>query len=185
MEDREIVRLYFRRDETAIRETQKKYSRPCTAVSMNILHNASDAEECVADTWIRTWNSVPPEKPKSLKAYVLKIVRNLSFDRWEKDHAAKRGGGQIAYVLDELSECIPAKNSVEKDVSLNLLSEEISSFLKHGNSRDSSIFVRRYFFAEPVSEIAERFELTESNVTTILFRMRRDLKRHLEKEGFL
>ena len=127
----------------------------------------------------------PPEKPKSLKAYVLKIVRNLSFDRWEKDHAAKRGGGQIAYVLDELSECIPAKNSVEKDVSLNLLSEEISSFLKHVNSRDSSIFVRRYFFAEPVSEIAERFELTESNVTTILFRMRRDLKRHLEKEGFL
>lgn len=185
MEDRQIISLYFERDERALKETENSYGHACRAVSLNILHNGADAEECVNDTWIRTWNSIPPQKPKSLKAYVLKIVRNISFDRWEKEHAAKRGGGQFTAVLDELSECVPSSANVEQEVSQKLLSEAISAFLKGRNRRDSSLFVRRYFFAEPVSVIAEQAGIAPNNVTSILYRLRCDLKTYLEKEGFL
>lgn len=185
MEDSRIVELYWQKNTDAIKESNRKYGAYCFAIADNILHNKEDSEECVNDTWLNAWNAIPPQKPAKLRMFLAKITRNLSFNRFNALSAKKRGGGEIVLVLDELSECIPSESNVESAYEAKELGQCIRLFVRTLPERDGNVFVRRYFFTEPVSEIARRYGLTENNVMVILSRIRKKLKTHLIKEGFI
>ncbi len=183
MEDKQIVDLYFERSESAITETDKKYGRYCHAIAYRILKNIEDAKEIVNDTYLKTWNTIPPNRPDPLKSYVGMISRQLSLDRYEGYHAQKRGG-QVSIVLDELTECIPVGNSGEDIGESVALSEALSRFLRTLPQKTRNIFVRRYFYMSSVAEIARDFSMKENNVTMYLLRTRKKLEQYLKKEGF-
>ena len=184
MEDTQIVALYWNKDESAIRETGRKYGAYCYTIAHNILHNKEDAEECVNDTWFHAWNSIPPHRPAKLSIFLAKITRNLSFNRFNARSAAKRGGGELPLVLDELAESLPSESDTESQYAAKVLGECIRDFVRTLPEREGNVFLRRYFFTESIAEIARRNGLTENNVTVILSRTRTKLKTHLIKEGF-
>lgn len=183
MEDCKIIRLYWGRSEEAIAETKEKYGRYCYTISYNILENHQDAEECVSDTWLRAWNSMPPQKPKCLKAFLGAITRNLSLNRRTGWEAARRGRGQTALALEELQDCIPAPGRVEEAMEEKLVLEILNQFLKEMKKEKRQIFVERYWYLKPVKEIAAGHGISESKAVSILFRLRKELKKCLEKEG--
>lgn len=184
MEDAEIIRLYWLRNETAIAESEKAYGAYCFTVANNLLDSPPDAEECVNDTWLKAWGAIPPARPKYLRLFFGRIARNLAFDRWRHDGCAKRGGGEVELVLDELTECVSDTESPEDVLQNNALRESLNRFLNRLSPREHRIFLRRYFYAESVKAIADRYDLRESNVLSILSRTRKKLKEHLQKEGF-
>ncbi len=186
MEDKCIVDLYVSRDERAIAESESKYGRYCLQVAMNILDNHQDAEECVNDAFLRAWNAIPPEQPVKLGAYLAKITRNLSLDRFKAAHTAKRGQSQFLVSLDELSECIPAggfEGNVEAEAESARVGMLINDFLHRTKAEAREVFICRYFYSETIGEIARRYGLTESKVKTILYRTRNKLRKYLESEG--
>ena len=185
MEDRQIIELYWQRNADAISETAGKYGAYCFQVADNILRDAGDSEECVNDTWLRAWDAMPPERPDVLRMFLAKITRNLSFDRFNARNAKKRGGGEIALVLDELEECLADGTDVETAYEGKELGQCIRRFVQGLSERDGNVFVRRYFFTDPVAAIARRYGLTENNVMVILSRTRKKLKLELMKEGYL
>lgn len=184
MNDNQIVQMYWNRDENAIAVTSKKYGSYCLSIARNILGNHEDAEECVNDTYLNTWNSIPPNRPEKLSTYLGKIVRNHSFNLYKKNKAEKRGAGQIRVVLDELSELIADSNSPEEAWDCKLLSEAINAFLSELPADKRNIFVCRYWYADSVKDIAERFSMTENNVSVTLNRLRTKLHDYLLKRGF-
>ena len=192
MEDIEIIRLYQNRSENAIAESHKKYGSYCFTVANNILANREDSEECVNDTWLRTWNVIPPKCPDRLKMFFAKITRSLSIDKLRYRNRKKRsenagqksGQGEFPLALDELRECVPAGNHVEDSFDEKLLSESIDAFLRGIPTRDRQLFLLRYFFTEPVSKIAPQFGMSENAVSVSLHRTRSKLKAHLQKEEF-
>lgn len=184
MEDSQIVELYWQRNGDAISETANQYGAYCFAIAENILHNTEDSEECVNDTWLHAWNAIPPQRPNVLRLFLAKITRNLSFDRFNARNAEKRGGGGIALVLDELGECLDGGADAEAAYEAKELRQCIRRFVRALPERDGNVLVRRYFFAEPVADIAKRYGLTENNVMVILSRTRRKLKACLLKEGY-
>ena len=184
MEDIEIVNLYWERNPNAIKETTSKYGRYCKSIAKNILGNNEDAEECVNDTYLNAWNSIPPHRPSVLSTYLGKITRNLSFDRFRNRNADKRGGGEIELVLDELAECVSGTESVEQEIEKNELVRTINSFLETLSQEKCSIFLCRYWYAIPISEIAKRFDMTEGNVSVTLNRIRSKLKIYLIERGY-
>ena len=184
MEDHRIIELYWQRNEDAIKETDRKYGAYCFTIADNILFNTEDAEECVNDTWLRVWNTIPPQKPDKLQMFLAKITRNLSFNRFQARSAKKRGGGEIVFVLDELAECLAGEANVEREYEAKELGQSIRLFVRALPEREGNVFVRRYFFTELVSEIAQKYALTENHVMVILSRTRKKLKKHLIKEGF-
>ena len=183
MEDNRIIELYMERSERAIEETAKKYGRYCHYIAFGILEDDEDAKECVNDTYLRTWNAIPPARPNLLRTFLGKIVRNLSLNRYEKMTAEKRGGGQVPLVLSELEECIPAGNDTEQIVTDLVLKNVLNEFLKDLPQEIRKLFVRRYFYLSPVKEIAADFQMSENQVTVRLFRTREKLRVLLEKEG--
>ena len=183
MEDNAIVDLYWSRSEDAIEETDKKYGAYCRQVSYNILRSPQDADECVNDTWLRAWNAMPPQRPNILSAFLGKITRNLSLDRFRVSRAGKRGGGQLPVALDELGDCIPDGSSVEEQVALKELSRLLDRFLRNLPERECCIFLRRYWFVDSTREIALRYNMAEGSVKSTLHRTRQKLKVFLEKEG--
>ena len=185
MEDSRIIELYWQRSENAITETDKKYGAYCSTVAFNILLNQEDAEECVNDTWLGAWDAIPPNRPSILRAFLAKITRNLSIKRLEKKLAEKRGGMAEFIVLDELEECIGDQTDVEGIVESHALEELIRRFVRDLPERDGNIFVRRYFYTDPVASIAERYRISENHVMVILSRTRKKLKKELIKEGFI
>lgn len=184
MEDIRIVELYWQKNEDAIKESNGKYGAYCFAIANNILHNKEDSEECVNDTWLNAWNAIPPQKPTKLQMFLAKITRNLSFNRFNARFAEKRGGGEIILVLDELAECLASESDVESECEAKELGRCIQMFVRSLPERDGNVFVRRYFFTEPVAEIAKRYSITDNNVMVILSRTRKKLKIHLIKERF-
>lgn len=184
MEDHEIVELYWQKNADAISETAAKYGAYCLTIAHNILRNDEDAEECVNDTWLHAWNAIPPQHPRVLRMFLARITRNLSFDRFRARNAEKRGGGEIALVLDELGECLGDGTSAEAAFEAEELRQCIRRFVRALPGRDGDVLVRRYFFAEPVADIAKRYGLTENNVMVILSRTRKKLKAQLVKEGY-
>lgn len=184
MDDNQIIALYWNRAESAITETDKKYGSYCLSVADNILSNHEDAKECVNDTWLRAWQTIPPGRPVQLKLFLAKITRNLSFDKWKERYAKKRGGGAFPVVLDELAECISSSCDVEKELEVLELAGSINQFLHTLPKRECHIFLRRYFYAESVEDIAKRYDLKKSNVLVILSRTRKKLRVHLDKEGY-
>lgn len=183
MDDSKIIELYWDRSEQAISETSKKYGRYCHYIAYNILHNDEDSEECVNDTYLRAWDSIPPQRPNKLQTFLGKITRNLSLNKWEKLSAEKRGAGQISVVLDELTECIPAEEDTTNTVENMVIRNVLDRFLDELPTDTRKMFVRRYFYMSPVKEIANEYGLSESKVTVTLFRTRKKLKTALEKEG--
>ncbi len=182
MKDNEIIDLYWERKETAIAESADKYGSYCHSISYNILHNNEDADECVNDTWLGAWKSMPPQRPERLSTYLGKITRNLSLNRFKKYTAEKRGLGQTELVLSELEDCIPDETSVEQIVDEMLLVKTINDFLYTQPEQKRNIFIRRYWYLFPIKDIAAVYDMSESKVASLLFRMRNDLKTHLEKE---
>ena len=184
MDDRMILALYNRRDEQAIAETSRKYGEYCFTVANRILADEQDSEECVNDTWLRAWNAIPPAMPGCLRLFLAKITRNLAFDRYKAANRQKRGDGELTIALEELSECLPDGSSVELQVEEKELVRSINRFLRSIGERECNLFVRRYFYAEPVKDIALRFGLKEGNVQKILSRTRVKLRNYLESEGY-
>ena len=189
MEDREIVALYWARNEQAIRETENKYARYLLTIARNVLVSAEDGQECVNDTYLRAWNSMPDNRPDSLSAYLGKITRNLAIDVYRKTVTDKRQGSQYALSLEELAEDLPgempaAAGSVEDDVMAGELSKAISAFLRGRDPERRNLFISRYFFMDEPKEIAGRTGMNEATVRSTLLRERRALKEYLEREGF-
>ena len=182
--DETIVRMFFERNEQALTEVLEKYGSYVRSIARNILGNHEDIEECVNDTWLQAWKSIPPNHPADLKAYLGKITRNLSFNRYQKEHALKRGGGEIDAVLDELEECIPGGSEPEEEILKQELAMEINAFLTKLPKEKRNLFVSRYYFADSIPAIANRFGISENAVSVRLNRLRKQLKAHLKERGF-
>ena len=187
MDDSAIVELYLSRSENAIDETAKKYGGYCMTVAENILHDRSDSEECVNDTYLRAWNSIPPHKPKMLGTFLGKITRNLAIGKYRGENAQKRGGGQVALALDELAECVTADavDPAEKVTDDIALRGAINRFLASLSDDARLIFMRRYWYLCSVAEIADDLGVGESRVKMSLLRSREKLRAFLEKEGIV
>lgn len=185
MTDARIVELYWERSERAIEETDHKYGPYCRTIAYNILRSHEDAEESVNDTYLRAWDSMPPEKPGILSAFLGKICRRLSIDRWRRSSAEKRGGGEVPLALEELSYCIPAgSGNPAEEAELRELQWLYERFLLSLPATERRVFLCRYWYMDPISSIALRFGFTESKVTSMLHRTREKFKAVLEKEGF-
>ena len=185
MEDSKILDMYFERKESAIDETRLKYGNRLLKTSRNILHSNEDAEECVNDTLLKAWEVIPPNRPTMFGAFLAKIARNLSINKWEAKSAAKRGGGETNLMLSELEECLPSKNNPEKEYEANQITEAINAFLATLDKPARVAFVLRYFHGESIRAISGRFSTTESKIKSILFRTRKKLNEHLKKEGIV
>lgn len=183
MEDEQIIQLYFRRSEDAIAETAVKYGYYCRNISYGILRNMEDAEECETDTYLRVWNSIPPEHPRYFSAYLGKIVRNLSLSRYRRTTAKFRGGSQVRLAYEELEHCIPSIYNVEETVEETVLVYALENFLRHMPQEKRRVFLLRYWYFRTIPEICDQLQMSEAKVRSMLFRMRKDLKKHLEKEG--
>lgn len=184
MTDKEIITLFFQRDERAIEQAKEKYGTYCQKIAVQILQDHQDCEECFNETLLRVWNSIPPHEPKNLKLYIATITRNLAFSYYRVKTAQKRGGAEVNLALEELSECISSSEMLEDTVLAQDLGDVINRFLATLSLRDRNVFLRRYFFTEDTKDIAIRYKLRESNVHMILSRTRKKLKRHLQEEGY-
>lgn len=184
MTDQQIITLYWERDERAIRETDDRYGAYCRTIAQNILHDPQDAEESANDTWFRAWNAIPPARPRQLKWFLAKITRNLALDRFKAQNAEKRKSGETALILDELEECLPAQNDTQQQIEAHELQGCINRFVHNLPAREGNVFIRRYFFAESIPEIAKKYRLSQNHISVILSRTRKRLKDHLEKEGY-
>ena len=183
MDDKAIIDLFWERSERAITETAKKYGSFCHNISYRILKNSQDAEECVNDTWLRAWDSIPPRRPERLAVYLGKITQNLSLDRYRHYSAEKRKIAQTAEVFEELFECVSGGDNVSDHVDRMILTELIEKFLRKQSEENRNIFIRRYWYYDSVREIAADFGVNERSIATVLFRMRAQLKKELLKEG--
>ncbi len=183
MEDSEIVQLYWDRSEEAIAETSVKYGAYCHSISYGILRNSQDAEECVTDTYLKAWNVMPPQKPVCLPAFLGKIARNLSLDRYRRRTAKMRGYGQVTLALEELEWSIPAPDTVTRTVEAAELTRVLDGFLENLPQEKRRVFLLRYWYFRSVQEIAEGLHITQAKVTSILHRTRKELKSYLEEEG--
>ncbi len=184
MDDAKIVQMYFDRDEQAIPATADKYGNYCTSIANNILGNHEDAEECVNDTYLNTWNSIPPHRPKMLSTFLGKIVRNLAFNRYKRNTADKRGGGEITAVLDELANCVSGNDDVEQAYEYKELTAGINDFLATLPAEKRNIFVCRYWYTDSIADIAARFDMTYSAVSMMLNRLRTKLHNYLIERGY-
>ena len=178
MEDYQIVDLYWARKEKAIAETDKKYGKMLHSLSYSLLSSHQDAEECVNDTYLGAWNTIPSAKPMYLGAFLSKITRRLSIDRWRREHREKRGG--IGGVVEELTECIPDANTPAEEYERGLLRSELNAFLHSLTEEKRAMFVRRYFYAQSTSTIASEMGVGEAKVKVVLHRLREQLKTRLE-----
>ena len=182
MEDSKIVELFYERSEQAIIELSRKYDRLCKKIAKNILGNSLDAEECVNDAYLGVWNTIPPQNPNPLITYVCKIVRNTAVKKYHNNTAIKRNA-HYDVSLDELENCFCELNTAEDEYSLKLLSEEIDKFLDTLDKENRVIFIRRYWYADSVADIAKRLGYTEGKVKTVLFRMRKKLGEYIAGQG--
>ena len=183
MEDSDILGLYFDRDETAITETRSKYGLRIFKVCINILRAKEDAEECVNDTLLKAWAAIPPSRPERLGAFLAKIARNLSINKWHSKGAAKRGGGEASLILSELEDSIPAPGGPEQEYESARVQEAINACLATMDKASRAAFVLRYFHGESIRGVCQRFGISESKAKSILFRARKKLGAYLEKEG--
>ena len=185
MEDSQIVELYWKRSESAVSETAAKYGKYCYRIALNILGNREDAEESVNDTWFNVWNALPPHRPNVLCTFLGKITRRISIDKWRRYTADKRGGGETALVLDELEDCVASGQNVEREVEEHELAAALNRLLSSLSTDVRDVFICRYFFLLPITEICKSFDYSQSKTKSMLSRTRRKLQEYLEKEGLL
>ena len=184
MEDSKIIGLFFERSEQAVEELNRKYGPAIRKTAANILSDRLDVEECINDTYLRAWNSIPPQNPNPLVSYVCKIARNLALDRYHANSAAKRNGN-YDLILDEMEECIPSNLNVETEYDAKELSAAINRFLAGLPRDDRFLFVRRYWYGDSVNDLSVMTAGSTNRISVRLFRLREKLKKTLIKEGFL
>ena len=184
MDDKAIIALFFARDESAIAETDRAHGAVLRRMAVNILSVFDDAEECVSDTYLRAWNTIPPTVPASLRAYLGRIVRNLSLDRRRSQSAQKRYGGMEA-LTDELEDCVPSPGTVEGEVEAAEMGAAIGRWLSQLGADDRALFVRRYWYGDAVKSLAAELGCTESQMAQRMLKLRKSLKRALEKEELI
>lgn len=182
MEDLQIIALFFARDESAIVQTDRKYGRRLHLLSLNVTENDSDAQECVNDTYLEAWNRIPPHRPQGLFGYLAKIARHKSLDLLDRYQAQKRSAMVIA-LSKELEACIPAPSNIERELEREQIRSALRSFLKTLDEKNQYIFVRRYFYMDPVAQIADSMKKSEGSISASLHRSRQKLRAHLKKEG--
>ena len=182
MQDNELLKMYFDRNEQAISETAEQYGRYCMYIADNILQNRQDSEECVNDAYVTLWNTIPPQKPQSLKAYLAKVLRNAALSMVRKHNAKQRGSGAVDEIIDELREA--ETDTPESITDAKMMSELINGFVKGLEKQQRIIFVKRYWYLCPSKQIAKECDLSVGNVNMTLHRLRQQLKNYLEQEGF-
>lgn len=180
MNDIQIIELYFRRNEQAIAESQSKYGRYCTVIANNILFSKEDSEECVNDTWLQAWNTIPPKKPSKLSLFFGKITRNLAINMYRKNSAEKRGGHGTDLCLEELEECVGKGESIGDALELK---EALDRFMETLKPKPKKIFMTRYWYMLPIKDTAKACGVSEGAAKMSLKRTRTELKEFLEKEG--
>ena len=183
MDDDRIVALYWSRSEAAITETAAKYGSYLRSISFSILGSREDAQECVNDTYHDAWNAMPPHRPSVLSAFLGKITRRISIDRWRKRNAEKRGGGELPLALEELEECVSGSGSVEDAVQRKELEQLLDRFLDALPVTERRVFLRRYWYLDSVQSIARQFGFSRSKTASMLFRCRNKLQKFLQQEG--
>ncbi len=182
--DTEIISLFNSRDERALSAVSEKYGSNCSRIAKNILKNDQDAEECVNDTYLKVWESIPPEHPDSLCAYVTRVTRNKAIDRYRSERSEKRGGGEVPLIIDELEECVTDSGSVELAAERHELLKAINEFLESLPAPKRIAFVSRYCLCETVASIAKRLGVTQNNVSVNLGRTRKSLTEFLKRKGY-
>jgi len=185
MTEQNILELYFSRDEAAIYETEQKYGTYCFSIANNILADNEDSKECVNDTYLETWNRIPPTRPSSLKAYLGKLCRHISISRYRYRKAKKRGNSVVCLCIDELSECVPADLDLESSVEAKTLVKFLDNFLFSLPERERNLFTARYWYCVGTAELARGFGINENTVKTLLRRTRKALYDAMEKEGWI
>lgn len=185
MNDDSIVKLYWMRDESAITATEEKYGAYLMKIAGNILTLPEDAEESVNDTYLAAWNSIPPQKPAVLSTYLGKLTRRISVSIFRKRHADKRRDGEFALALTEIENIISDTATPEALLDASLLGEAINKFLRTLGTDERRVFIGRYFYMDPLSEVAAYCGMSESRAKSMLFRTRQKLKEYLKKEGFV
>ena len=185
MDDGQIVALYFARSEQALAETEAKYGRYCHAVAANILPDGRDAAEAVSDAYMAAWRSIPPHRPEALGAYLAKLTRRAALKRWRAANAQKRGGGQTEAALEELAQVLPGGTDPAQAAEGQALTECLDRFLATLPETERRVFLRRYWYLDPIGAICQRFGFSQSKVKSMLARTRAKLAACLQKEGFL
>lgn len=184
MDDKTIVDLYFLRNEDAIGLTEEKYGPYCYSIAYNILSNREDAQESVSDTYLAAWNAIPPRRPSVFSAFLGKLTRHISIDRWRQRTAAKRGGGEVAVALEELSECVAGLQNIELEYERKELMKAYTRFLKELPETERRVFLGRYWYMESIEAIATKFGFSQSKVKMLLQRTRIKLRLRFEEEGY-
>lgn len=184
MDDNEIIGLFLARDEGAIEAASREYGAYCAAIANGILDDPGAAEECVNDVWLKCWQSIPPQRPRSLKGFAGRIARNLALSVRRAQAAEKRGGGQVQLALDELSEVVSGGETPEGALDRQAFRAALDGFLADLPQRNWSLFLRRYWYLDSVERLAKQFGMSKTQVTTTLHRLRQRLRAHLEQEGF-
>ncbi len=185
MEDRQIVELFFNRDENAVAQSEQKYSLYCRSVASRILDSAEDADEAINDTWLAAWNCIPPHEPSCLRTFLGRLTRNISLKKVRSEKAKKRGAAEVRVVFEEVEEWLADDHNVEQEISEKALADSINAFLDTLSDTERDVFVRRYYYIQPIAEIAEFHGFSESKVKSMLFRIRKKLYNRLKKENFL
>ena len=183
LEDSKIIELFFARVEQAIVELSAKYGTVCNRIARNILKNDLDAEECVNDTYLAAWNTIPPQNPDPLRTYIFRIVRNTAIAKYHANTSEKRNS-YYDVALEELENCLAASSTVEQEIAADELSKQIDCFLATLDEDSQMLFVRRYWYSDSISDLAERFHISNSNVSVRLSRIRNKLQIYLQKEGY-
>ncbi len=184
IEDEKIIELFWKRSEEAVGQTEAKYGRYLLSVAGNILSNEQDCQECVNDALLAAWNAIPPARPPVFKLFLARVTRNIAVSKWRNLTAGKRGSGQVELVLDEIRE-IPSGRDIADEVADNMaLSQAISSFLRSKSRKERIVFTKRYWLFMTTRQIAANVGMSESNVRVMLHRMRKELRKHLIKEGY-
>ena len=184
MTDKEIIALYFKRSENAIEQTDVKYGKLCHSISINILNDTRDSEECVNDTYLTLWNKIPPKEPNPFKAYICRIIKNLSLKKYEFNHAKKRNSEYEAS-LDELEECVSDGTEASESVEFKELQMAIDMFLSELLEKKRILFLRRYWFLQPVKELAKDYGITEKTASMRLSRLREKLQQYLQEKELI
>lgn len=184
LSDEEIVELYWKREERAIAQTDAKYGRYLFKIAYNILHDRPDCEECLNDTYLGTWNRIPPARPNAFQIFLSKIMRNIAVDRFRRNSVKRKIPSSLMSSLDELDECVSYEPSVEEAYAIEQLKRILNSYLRSLSDRDATVFICRYYYADSIADIAEMLNVSERTVNRILATLRNGLKDCLEKEGY-
>ena len=184
MSDDKIVELYWQREEKAIEYTDAKYGRYLYTIAYNIVHNRPDCEECLIDTYLGTWTSIPPTRPKAFQAFISKIMRNVAVRKFRRNNADKRIPSSMTVSLEEMDDCVAYNSSVDEEYAIRELTRILNKYLSELPERDATIFISRYYYSDSLEELSKMLGVSERTVSRMLLKLRQDLKQLLDEEGY-